>query len=158
MKMLHKLLKLGKKKTKGQADLIASIFTIAALAVFVVYFINVIGDVTTRIQLDQIARKYILYMESAGELTPENEAGIYAELNDLAAVKKAKELGGGDPVVSWETSSGVSSKSGYGGTITLTLKCPVATTGYNLGVSMYGVIGRNSIRTYVITKSSTAKY
>lgn len=158
MKMLHKLLKLGKNKNKGQADLIASLFTIAALAVFVVYFINVIGDVTIRIQLDQIARKYILYMESAGELTSENENSLYAELNSLSAVKKAKDLGGGDPVVSWVNSEGLRDKSGYGGTITLTIECPAATTGFTPGGTIYGAVMRNNVRTYVITKSSTAKY
>lgn len=152
MKMLHKLLKLGKNKNKGQADLIASLFTIAALAVFVVYFINVIGDVTIRIQLDQIARKYILYMESAGELTPENQDSMLTELRSLSAVKKANDLGAGDPIIT------ASSKPGYGGTITLTIECPAATTGFTPGGSIYGAIMRNNVRTYVITKSSTAKY
>ena len=146
------------KKSKGQGDLIASLFVLLALTLFVFFFVNSIGDINTRIQLDQIARKYMLRMESAGELTADEMTDIKEECNALTSVSKAT---GGDLSkinVTWNNSEG---KKSYGGTITLEIICPAVVTTYkNDEGTFIGTIKRDASTAinYVITKQSTAKY
>ena len=161
-----KLFKFIKKKQKGQGDLIASLFVVLALTLFVFFFINVIADVNTRIQMDQIARKYILRMETEGYLTAEEKTAIKDELMSIPSVAAVTD--GADISFAGSTESSV----GYGATIILKISCPAATTAYVApssheegGVevadtSTVGGIQRDETtkKVYIITKSSTAKY
>lgn len=167
-----KLKKLLVNKAKGAGDLIASMFVILALTLFVFFFINVIADVNTRIQMDQIARKYILRMESEGYLTAEEESSIKTELLSIPSVKAVTDESG----ISLDGST--KDPVGYGATLVLKIKCPAATTVYigpsgqtedtdgdgeadsSNDASAVGTLKRNknTAKTYVITKSSTAKY
>lgn len=151
------MLKLLIKKRKGQGDLIASFFVILALTLFVFFFINTIGDVNTRIELDQIARKYILRMESSGTLTDDEKNNLIAECSNVKAVKTALAL---DTSKQIEVSFNENGQpKGYGSNITLTIKCPAVVTGYHLeDGEMIGSISRKTPITYTITKQSTAKY
>ena len=158
------MLKLFKKKLnnkkEGTSDLIASLLVLAFLTLFCYYFINVIADVDTKIQIDQVARKYILRMESSGELTAAEVNDIKADLMSIKAVAAT----GKTPVVTWKGAY-EGAKSGYGGTITLTIDCPVTTIKYSTYVnaegkhgSLLGVLTRDNIVTMHVTKQSTAKY
>lgn len=158
------MLKLFKKKLnnkkEGISDFIASLIVLAFLTLFCYYFINVIADVDTKIQIDQVARKYILRMESSGELTAAEVNDIKADLMSIKAVAAT----GQTPVVTWKGAS-EGAKSGYGGTITLTIDCPVTTIKYSTDVddegnhkSLLGVLTRDNIVTMHVTKQSTAKY
>ena len=145
------------KKRKGQGDLIASLFVLLALTLFVFFFIHSIGDVNTRINLDQVARKYILRMESSGSLTAEEMEQIKTECNQIKSVKIATG-GSNSPIkVSY---NGTNTSTGYGGTITLEIRCPVAVTTYSTEGTFVGKITKNkdNVVEYVITKQSTAKY
>lgn len=160
-----KFFKFIKKKQKGQGDLIASLFVVLALTLFVFFFINVIADVNTRIQMDQIARKYILRMETEGYLTDEEAAAMKTELCSIPSVGAVATESDIDL-----TGTTMGSPKGYGATIILDIKCPATTTKYTspqqddgsivVEQSSVGSIKRDdtTIKVYRITKSSTAKY
>lgn len=145
-----------KKKKSGQGDLIASLIVIVALATFVLFFINAIGDVNTRIQLDQIARKYILRMEASGELSAADAAAIKDECNKIVNVYKATAGQPSEINVTWNDGHGA---GGYGSSISLQIKCPALVTGFD-GDSTDSTFGMwfKTKKTYVIKKQSTAKY
>ena len=145
------------KKRKGQGDLIASLFVLLALTLFVFFFINSITDVNTRIQLDQIARKYILRMESSGSLTSEEMLAIKQECNNIKSVNIAT---GGDISKIKVTWNGTNEARAYGSEITLKIVCPAVVTTYKDDGTFVGSITRNpeDAIEYVITKQSTAKY
>ena len=150
------------KKKKGEGDIIASLFVIMAMILFVLYFINAIGDVNTRTHLDQIARKYILRMESSGELTSEEVTAIKTECMSIRAVQEATGGDMGQIEVTWNNNEGA---KGYGSSITLKIVCPALTTGFDSSEendeteeqSMYGGFLKKKTY-YTITKQSTAKY
>lgn len=156
--------KLILKKRKGASDLIASVFAIFALSVFALFFINTIGDVYTRTRVDQVARKYILRMESAGTLLSSDKTAIENELKQISAVKRAVSAGktikitatggGGIDVC------GTGNNAGYGNTITLKIECPAFITSWGTAKNeTFGLIKRNQkVTTYVVEKQSTAKY
>lgn len=153
----NKIKRVITEKKNGQGDLIASLFVILALTLFVFFFINAIADVNTRIQMDQIARKYILRMEAEGKLTSDEMNDMKNELLSIPSVAEVTD--GSDIDFSGSTTTAV----GYGKTIILKIKCPAATTSYIQPSSDSTVIGglkrnRDTAKTYVITKSSTAKY
>jgi hypothetical protein len=153
----NKIKRVITEKKNGQGDLIASLFVILALTLFVFFFINAIADVNTRIQMDQIARKYILRMEAEGKLTSDEMNDMKNELLSIPSVAEVTD--GSDIDFSGSTTTAV----GYGKTIILKIKCPAATTAYIQPSSDSTVIGglkrnRDTAKTYVITKSSTAKY
>lgn len=155
-----KLKKILTRKEKGQGDLIASLFVILALVFFVYFFINTIADVNTRIQMDQIARKYILYMESAGYLSNDNADSMKAELASIPSVHAAMSDGA---VI--DLTGTTMSEQGYGKTIVLQISCPAYCTNY-VGTppdgserpTTFGGLSRNRMVNYQITKQSTAKY
>lgn len=154
-KMIRKLIKkILKKKEAGASDLIASMVVVLALTVFVLFFIHAIGDVETRTRIDQVARKYILRMESTGTLTTDEENAIKAELQNIPSVKQAVGLGGTITV----TSNAKNTNAGYGNVITLRIDCPACVTSWNAGGTAFGLVKRNTYTTYVIEKQSTAKY
>ena len=146
--------------------MIASLLVILALTIFVFMFINVIGDVTTRIRLDQIARTYILKMESSGQLTAAQITEIQAECNQLYAVRQATNGVDSQIKVTWNKGTG--SAVGYGDIITLTIQCPASVaTLIKTDVSKGGEksstgnvlsTDRSGRTVYTITKQSTAKY
>ena len=93
--------KLITSKKSGQGDLIASIFVILALTMFVFLYINSIGAITTRTQLDEIGRRYILRMESSGELTSSEVESIKTECNKIDLVRKATGVSNNEIKVTW---------------------------------------------------------
>lgn len=158
---LHKKLSikhLSLKKNKGNSDLISSLFVILALSVFVIFYIGVISDVGTRNNIDQVARKYILRMESEGELSMDNESKLIADLMKIPAVKSAIDGGSENIVVTWNETK---TKRGYGSTITLDIKCPAMVTGWSKvegDGTMFGKVTLKKPLTFHVVKQSTAKY
>ena len=142
------------KKSSGQSDLIASLFVILAMSIFVLFFVYAIGDIDTKIQMDQIARKYILRMESSGELTTTEIAELKADLSNIAAVAKALD-NGYEIDVTWNNNQGA---KGYGSTITLKIECPAVTTSFESEEGFIGSLSRSNIQVFTIEKQSTAKY
>lgn len=160
MKTLKKLIT---KKQKGISDMIASLLVVLALTIFVLFFIQMVGNVNTKIQIDQVARTYMLRMETTGTLTPTEAANLKTALSNIDAVKKGLadnetdstkgiivKVNGGEPT---------STSAGYGETITLSISCPVETRTFIVGDtdSTFGSFKRKVI-TYTVNKQSTAKY
>ena len=141
-------------KHKGQSDLIASLFAILAMCLFVLFFIYAIRDVDTKIQMDQVVRQYILRMESSGELTDEDEKELIADLMEINAVAKAVEKGH-EIKVTWNNNQGA---KGYGSTITLEVECPAVTTSLNNDEGLIGTLSEDNVQIFTIKKQSTAKY
>lgn len=164
--MINIVNKILKHKNKAIGDYIASLLVIVALTMFTLFFIGAIKDVETRIQIDQVARKYILIMETNGTLDG-YEDEIIKELTRIKQVKNAS--------VSWNGGSG---QQGYGSPITLRVECEAVRTSWipnvdityeetdddgnkvtKNGKAMWGTISRKEeVLTYVVTKQSIAKY
>lgn len=153
------------KKHKGISDLVASLLAIFALALMLFMFIFAVGDVYTKIELDQIARKYILRIESSGELSSEDAAAIKSEVLSISSVEKV-DPSGTNIIVTWGTSEGTATKGNYGSTITLSISCQAAVTKYFTPAhdddaafnGLFGSITHKETATYFVTKQSTAKY
>ena len=143
-----------KVKHSGQSDLIASLFVILAMTIFVLFFILAIKDVDTKIQMDQIARKYILRMESSGKLTSEEIKELKKELSNINSVAEAIEAGY-EIKVTWNNNQGA---KGYGSTVTLKIECPAVTTSYDAKSGIMGSVSGSNIQVFIIEKQSTAKY
>lgn len=154
--------KLLSKKQSGVSDFIVSIITIFALSIFVLFFIGSFGDVLTRIQIDQVARKYILRIESSGELTSAEVTSIKEELTQINSVKKATDAGN-KITVSWNKGTTYDGGSvGYGTPVKLVINCPAVVTTFSMPESAkyitdYPIIGKK-VQTFVVAKESTAKY
>jgi len=151
------LSKLLKTKNTGSGDLFASLVVLVALTLFCYYFINVIADIDSRIQVDQVARKYILRMESSGELSASERSAMETDLSHIKAVKKAIDAGNA-PVITWSGNNVAGTRAGYGGTITLSAKVPIYMTTYDPDTNIMGTIGRDRLVWVNVTKQSTAKY
>lgn len=154
--------KLLSKKQSGVSDLIVSILTIFALSIFVLFFVGSFGDVLTRIQIDQVARKYMLRIESSGELTTAEVTAIKEELQQIHSVKQAINHGG-TITVRWNKDIAYDGGSvGYGTPIKLIIECPAVVTAISVPsdpkyIEDYPVVWKR-IQTFVVSKESTAKY
>lgn len=159
MKLLQKLkVKMNTllvKKNEGFGDMVASLIVLVALSIIVLVYVGSIGDIQTKISVDQIARKYILRMETTGTLTTEDRAACIAELKNIGAIK--------DDSIQITTNPATAS---YGQSISLTIECKANMTaftwephkpGFNQ-LSPFGHISRTKEQTIISTKQSTAKY
>lgn len=129
------------KKRAGAGDLFASLVAIMSITLVVFLYINSIADIQLRTQLDQVARKYILVMETEGNLSSEEKTEMKQEL--LAVSPYITD-------VKVTTTGG----NGYGTLVTLKAECKAKVT----NVADFGITKRNRVVTYVIEKQSTAKY
>ena len=82
------------------------------------------------------------------------------ECNDIQAVKIATGNNPSKVEVIWNNNEG---SKGYGGTITLEIRCPVATTTYSTEGTFVGKVSRkrdnpDDYPKYKVVKQSTAKY
>lgn len=152
--MVKMLLKKFKVKKEGSSELFASLFAIVAMTLFILFFVNAIGDVDAKTQIDQVARSYILRMESSGNLTTDEINSLKSELMKIKAVKDAVDNGGQITV----TFNGDNKPRGYGKTITLNIKCPVITTTFDSEGNIMGLVDKNKITYFEVNRQSTAKY
>lgn len=137
------------KKRKGQYDLIVSLFVIGALTIFMFMYLSFIGDINIRTNLDQVARKYILYLETADLTTTSAQTAVKNSIkSDL------EKLNG----VTCNTSDIKITSNGYGRTLTLSIKCKVKSTGKAPKEGLFGPLINRRNQTFVINKQSTAKY
>ncbi len=56
---------------------------ILAMCVVLLVFVNCVGTIGQKIAVGQIARKYILRMETVGYLTPQDKENLEQELQEL---------------------------------------------------------------------------
>lgn len=78
------MIKCGKEK--GESTIIASIFVILSFCVLFMIFMYYDGGVSHNTQVNSIARKYLMKMETNGYLTPSEQAKLVAELENLPYV------------------------------------------------------------------------
>lgn len=164
--------KLLTRKKRGNGDLICSLFVLLAMTVVVLFFIGSIGHVVIRTQIDQVARKYILRMETAGCLTSSDKTALLADLKNIPAVKQL-----GDSVdieIVSPTVDKIDKPQGYGNEVTLTIKCPAMVMAYipahdttvdngdgtQTTTKEHGIMGEFGKKKeyFTVTKQSTAKY
>jgi Icc-related predicted phosphoesterase len=118
--------------------------------------IQYMGDVSTRISLDQIARKYILQIESTGKLTDEMANNIENDVKGLSIVDENKEVvvkvyGENNKELVRDVSAS------YGSTVRLEITCNVNKTTF-VPTGTFGNWNRKTSVPITITKQSTAKY
>lgn len=71
-------------KQKGMiSDLMTTGLCVIAMAFIVLTFFNLTGQILQKQEMGQLARKYILRMETVGFLTKEDEAALESELREL---------------------------------------------------------------------------
>lgn len=154
-KLKAKMNTLLTRKSDGFSDMVASLIVLVALSIVVLVYVGSIGDIQTKISVDQIARKYILRMETTGTLTTEDRTACIAEIERIAAVKDGTVKITADPVT-----------ASYGQSISLTIECKANMTafewkpntpGFNQ-LSPFGHISRTREQTIISKKQSTAKY
>ena len=171
--------KLITKKNKGVSDLIASLVAIVGLITVSVIMINVIADVYTRTQLDQVARKYILMLEASDiKDYTDTITNIKADLMDINAVQEGVALAG-EGMININISPAAGSRK-YGDELTLEIKVPISrvnffytSNGENQGHSTenltadnggtqvngsFGKIRRNIYSIAIVRKETTIKY
>ncbi|MEG1640536.1 MAG: RRXRR domain-containing protein [Ruthenibacterium sp.] len=132
-------------KMRGNGDLFASL--IAIVAVFFVTFmaIGVFTDVNTKSNIDHVARKYILQLET-GAVASDVEANVKADMDKIPNVVKGS------------SSVTITSNPQYGNVVTLIITGKVRTTGYG----SEGILGRITRKDtdaidFTVTKQSTSK-
>lgn len=142
MKRIKKILV---KKKKGEGDFFVSAVAIFSLTLVTFLYLSALADVQIRIGLDQVARKYILIMETEGGLSSSNYTSLKSE---------AKAVSKYITDVSVDYTNG----SGYGTPVSLKLTCKAKTT--NIVGSQNQTIkpDRSGTSTYTVRKQSTAKY
>lgn len=81
------------KKQNGESELITSIFTILTLVIVMIFFIDYYSDIKLKDSLDQVAREYILTLETTNKLDEE------ALFNDIREASKGREWEEGNVTV-----------------------------------------------------------
>ena len=147
-KLKERLRKTLYHKSDGIVDqYLPALVTLIFLLMITLFFIYVISDINVTNQVHQIARKYILRMESEGGLTDSTKAACEAELKNIIAVV--------DDSVS-VTGSSVADTS-YGDPVTITIQVRANMANWaNQGTFVGQIVNRE--KTITVTKQSTAKY
>ena len=179
--MKNLVTKLLKRKHKGFSDLVSSLIAIAGLITVAVVMINVIADVNTRIQLDQVARRYILLLEAA-DITDYTStiAAIRDDVWSIPAVQETSAFSKSKNDIKVTISPSAGNRK-YGDRLTLVIEAPMSRvnffynsnganqgkdvskqvrdpdTGTNVNGS-FGKIRRNVYSTAIIKKQTTIKY
>lgn len=130
------------KKRAGVGDLFVSMIAILAITLVTFLYINSLADIQLRTNLDQVARKYILIMESEGDLTSTQKQSMKEEM---------KAVSSDITNVTITTTGG----NGYGTLVTLRAECTAKTTNLASGTA---ITKRDRTIKYIIEKQSTAKY
>lgn len=65
------------------ADMMSTCICILAISTLLVFFLQVVGMLQQKQEVGQLARKYILRMETVGYLTPADEITLDRELSDM---------------------------------------------------------------------------
>lgn len=73
----------SRKSSGSIADILSVGFCILAMAIMVMACLNSIELINTKAEIGQVARKYILRMETVGYLTPEDCGELQRELAEL---------------------------------------------------------------------------
>lgn len=150
---------LHKQNGEGTTGFVVSYLVISAMAVVMLFFIQVSRDVYTKIQIDQVARAYALRMESVGYLTSEMQTDIKTDLKNIKAVndsvKKGNEI---------KLTGSTTSRAPYGDVIKLKIQCPASVAYWvpskyeSSGIKVFfGGIRRKS-KVFNVVKETTSKY
>jgi hypothetical protein len=154
IRKLFKKLKLNKQA--GFSEFISSMLSILAIATLVIILIQFIGDISTRIQADQVARKYMLRVESTGTLTPADAKSLKSEINSITNLTFNKvELNGTEITVGDGTTG---DSVGYGNSAELVITCTIKKTNYITTSGVFGINWSRKDSQMTIVKQSTAKY
>lgn len=65
---MEKLRKLITKKNKGESELFTNIFTIGIICIILIFFLDFYSDITYKDNLDLVARKYLLTLETTNTI------------------------------------------------------------------------------------------
>lgn len=142
-----------KKKEQGNSDFFASIIVIFALSILMIGFVNIMRDLNTKTTIDQVARQYILKLETNGELTSTDIDKLKTDLLNINAV--AQVAGKDDIKVVYNTNN---TKRSYGEPVTLSIDCPSRFTMMPSDAADMTQLNINGTTHYIVNKQSTAKY
>lgn len=105
--------KIWKSKDEGSSfiSMFSVVITIMAIALAAVIFSSYMANLDKKTQVDSIARKYLLIMETEGYLSNANKTRLTQELNDVGFVTNSDSFNG----------STMGTPAGYGNDISLVI-------------------------------------
>ena len=74
---------MGRKSKGNVMDLVTIGFTILAMSIVVMAYLECTGLMMKKLEISQVSRRYILKMETEGYLTPQSKESLLQELRDL---------------------------------------------------------------------------
>jgi len=133
------------KKDKGSiVSIVPVIFAIVGVAIMLLFYIGWMENVSKKDEARQIGRKYILMMESKGYLDGTMESSLRAELATVG-------------VSNISLSGTTTSDAGYGHSIVLNISGDLAIKDYQMGSSIFQLIGSPGTIPISLKFQSTAK-
>jgi hypothetical protein len=139
------------KKEKGViGELLPSLITVMVIAVLLLFFINLQGNADRKNAVDQLARQYILRMETCGYLTAQDRDALRTELEYLGCQ-------------GLDFTGTTLSPAGYGNRVNLVIRgrIPVHTLGITdvgAGEAFFGVQSGKKELAFEVHKASIGKY
>ena len=107
------------KKRKGTlVDFLPSCIVIIGLTILMLSYLSIIEAGDTKKEADQLARKYILEMETVGYLSAESRENLLLELEELG-------------IENIDLEGTTFSQAGYGNAVYLSLKCSIPANSLN---------------------------
>lgn len=126
-------------------DILSACITVVAAAIIMTSYINVLKVIAAKDDVDQLARKYILEMETLGYLSVASEVQLRQELTDLGATQI-------------DLSGTTYTDAGYGNTVYLKIKCNLSASALNMsGGNMMRFFFEETAYPVEVQRMSTAK-
>ena len=73
---------MGRKSKGNVMDLVTIGFTILAMSIVVMAYLECTGLMMKKLEISQVSRRYILKMETEGYLTPQSKESLLQELRE----------------------------------------------------------------------------
>ena len=164
------------RKSRADGELISGLVSVVIIIITTLLMINLMMDVYGRTQIDQVARRYIMILETSDWSRDAGYNGGLAtqcrdDLMQIPLVYRAVNGRDGATATSfvndpnWWKVVYTPNSAVYGARITLTINVPVTNTSWilrrnngSLVNGAYGIINRSRVIRCVVTKQSTVKY
>lgn len=134
------------KKRKGSlVDVLSSLIVILCLTIIMLAYLYTIQAADMKLQIDQLARKYILEMETTGYLSEAEETRLKQELTQL----QVEEI---------DLTGTTFSQAGYGNPVYLQIQCSIPSQSIHTeGGNLFTFFTEEKSFQVKVIKMSTAK-
>lgn len=165
--MIAKLKKILTSKQRGDGELITNAFTVFVLMVMIIFFIDAYSDLKMKDNLDSVARKYILILETTSTIngndilvdidraTGGDGSKLFEQWYGVPTIKVILEGSDGSRTITIDENV-TDIEAEYGDIITLNINGQIIsnTAQWNSAFDSSG----SGVTTFDLSKSSTAKH